>query len=88
MPKSSETATSILAILNNINDLIVESSDRQNAKEVMKALIVYAKNKNTPLPKDKIDNFYAVLLDAKPYTLTSLIKDIASDVITADRSRK
>lgn len=87
MPKSSETASSILAILNNINDLIVKSSDRQNAKEVMKALKIYGENKNFPLPQDKINNFYAVLLDAKPFTLTSIIKDIASDIIEADRKR-
>ena len=87
MSKLSEIATSILTLLNNVNDLIVESSDRQNAKEVMKAIVVYGKNKNFPLPQDKIANFYAVLLDAKPFTLTSIIKDIASDVVIIGNKR-
>jgi len=83
MSKPSEVAISILVLLNNINELIVESSDRQNAKEVMKALRTYGKNKNFPLPQDKMNNFDAVLLDAKPFTLTSIIKDIAADVVYA-----
>jgi len=81
MSKPSEIAISILAILNNINELIVQSSDRQNAKEVMEALRTYGKNKNFPLPQDKMNNFDAVLFDAKPFTLTSIIKDIAADVV-------
>jgi len=85
MPKLSDTARSILTILNNINDLIVQSSEREEARDVMRALRVYANNKNFPMPQDKIDNFYAVLIDAKPFTLTSIIKDIAEDVIIIDK---
>ena len=87
MPHISDTARQILTILNNINDLIVQSSDRENARDVMRALRVYAKNKNFPLPQDTIDNFYAVLIDAKPFTLTSIIKDIAEDVILIDKKK-
>jgi hypothetical protein len=86
MPKLSDTARSILTILNNINDLIVQSSEREEARDVMRALRVYAKNKNFPMPQDKIDNFYAVLLDAKPFTLTSIIKDIAEEVIVVNKN--
>ena len=88
MPKLSSTASAILTILNNINELIVLSSDRQKAKEVMHALTVYADNKRFSLPSDKIESFYAILIDSRPYTLTSLIKDIAEDIVTADTQRK
>jgi hypothetical protein len=87
MSKLSDTATSILTILNNINDLIVQSSKREEAQDVMRALRVYAKNMNFPMPQDKIENFYAVLIDSKPFTLTSIIKDIAEDVIMIDSAR-
>jgi len=84
MSKLSPTALSILTLLNNINELIVISSDRQNAKDVMRALRVYANKKRFPLPEEKVDNFLSVLIDSKPYTLTSIIKDIAGDVVYAD----
>ena len=88
MPEISQTATSILTILNNINELIVKASARKEASEVMRALRVYAKNKNFELPENKLQNFEAVLIDSKPITLTSLIQDIASDVIIIDRKKK
>jgi len=87
MPHLSDTARSILTMLNNVNELIVQSSDREGAQDVMRALRVYAKNKNFPMPQDKIDNFYAVLIDARPFTLTSIIKDIAEDVIVLDKKQ-
>jgi len=87
MPKLSSTAKSILTILNNINELIVQSSNREEAKDVMRALKVYAKNMNFPMPQDKIENFYAVLIDSKPFTLTSIIKDIAEDVLVFDKNQ-
>ena len=88
MPELSSTATSIITLLNNINDLIVQSSKREEARDVMKALRVYAKNMKFAVPENKIDNFLEVLLDSKPYTLTSIVKDIALDVVIADRKRK
>ena len=88
MPKLSDTAISLLTLLNNINELIVKSSDRKNAEEVMKALRVYAKGKGFELPEDMVNNWFAILLDAKPYTLTILIKDIADDVIKTDTKNK
>lgn len=88
MPKLSDTATSILTLLNNVNELIVKSSDRKNAEEVMKATRAYAKGKNFNLKDERIENWLAVLLDARPYTLTMLIKDIADDVIASDLKKK
>ena len=84
MPKLSQTAISILTLLNNINDLILQSQDRENARDVMRALNVYASSKDFPLPQDKVDNFYAVLIDSRIYTLSSLLKDMAMDVTIAD----
>ena len=88
MPEISSTASNILSILNNIDELIVKSSDRQSASEVMRALIVYADSKKFPVPRDKINNFHAILIDARPYTLTSLIKSIAEDVMRSDSKGK
>ena len=87
MPHLSQTATSILTLLNNINDLIVESNDRENARDVMRATTVYAANKNLPLPKEQVDDFYAVLIDSRPYTLSALIHDIATFIIVADQKK-
>jgi len=84
MLKLSDTANSLLALLNNINELIVKSSDRQSAEEVMRAFRVYADSKRFSVPQDKINNFFAVLIDARPYTLTTIIKGIADDVVSYD----
>ena len=88
MPNSklSETAISLLTLLNNIEELIVKSNKRQDAKDVMRAFRIYAKDHNFSLPDEKIDSFNSVLLDSRPYTLSSIIHDIASDVINFDRS--
>ena len=85
MANLSETAKSLLVLLNNANDLIIKASDRKNSDEVMKAIEIFAQNKNFPMPKEKLDNFHAILIDARPYTLTHLIKDIAEDIVVADR---
>lgn len=87
MPKLSQTATSILTLLNNVNDLIVQSQNREDARDVIHALNVYAENKNFTLPKDKIDSFLAVLIDSRPYTLSSLLQDIARDIVTTDSTK-
>ena len=88
MSSLSSTARFIITLLNNINDLIVQSSDRENAQDVMRAVRVYGKSNNFLLPQDKIDNFLAVLIDSKPFTLTSIIKDIAEDVVMIDKQKK
>jgi len=87
VPHISPTATSILTLLNNINDLIVESNDRENARDVMKATKIYAASKNFPLPEEKVEDFYAVLIDSRPFTLSALIHDIATDIIVADQKK-
>jgi len=88
MPKkeNSPTALKLLAILNNINELIVLSNDRQSARDVMKAFRVYASDKGFDISEDKIENFLAILIDSRPYTLSYLIQEIAKDVIAHDRN--
>lgn len=81
----SPTAVSILTLLNNINDLIVKSNNREGASDVMKALTIYAGNFKYPIPQDKIDNFHAVLLDSRPITLSYIVHDIASDIVSKDK---
>lgn len=83
--KISPTALSILTLLNNINDLIVKSNDREGASDVMKALTIYAGNFNYPVPDDKIKNFHAVLLDSRPITLSYIVHDIATEIVKKDK---
>jgi len=87
MPRLSPTAISIITLLNNIDELIVLSNNREGAKDTMRAMKVYADNKSFPLPEEKIFNFYAVLLDSRPYTLSSLLKDLAKEVVYIDLKR-
>ena len=84
MPQLSPTAISLITLLNNINELIVLSNNREGAKDTMRAMKVYAESKNFPLPEEKISNFYAVLLDSRPYTLSSLLKDLAKEIVFID----
>ena len=88
MPQLSPIATSILVLLNNISELIVQSNNRKQAQDVMRALKIYAKSKQFQMPEDKMDNFHSVLLDARSYTLSSIVKDIAMDVIEADKKNQ
>lgn len=91
MPKTPKTTKketrinpnvkSIIALLNNINDLIVVSNKRKEASDVMKALKIYANNVNYPIPEDKISNFHAVLLDSRPITLSYILREISMDVL-------
>lgn len=87
MPQLSPTAVSIITLLNNIDELIVLSNSRSKAKDTMRAMKVYAETKNFPLPEEKIANFYAVLLDSRPYTLSSLLRDMAQEVVRIDSKR-
>jgi len=87
MPRLSPTAISIITLLNNMDELIVLSNNREGAKDTMRAMKVYADNKAFPLPEEKILNFYAVLFDSRPYTLSSLLKDLAKEVVYIDSRR-
>ena len=87
MSQLSPTAISIITLLNNINELIVLSNNRVGAKDTMRAIKVYAENKNFPLPEEKIENFYAVLIDSRPYTLSSLLRDLAQEIVQIDSKR-
>lgn len=83
----SKVAKSLVVLLNNINELVVVSSNRTEAVDVMKALRVYAKEKGFDLPQDKIDNFMETILDSRPNTIQFLLQDIADDVIKMDGKR-
>jgi len=86
--KTSQTAISILTLLNNVDELIRVSQDRQNAKEVMRCLVVYADTNSFPIPKNKINNFHRVCLDSRAETLSALIHNIAKDVIHNDKIKE
>jgi hypothetical protein len=88
MPTPKEVSTSILTLLNNIEELIVVSNDRQSADQVMKVIKIYADNNGYKLPDGKIDGFRAILLDSKPNTLASVIQDIAMDILASERYRE
>jgi len=74
--------TSIITLLNNINDLIVISNKRKEASDVMRALTIYAHSIGYKIPDSKIENFHAILLDSRPVTLSYVIRNIASDILT------
>jgi hypothetical protein len=84
----SNTALSLLTLLNNINELISISFKKAEARDVMKALTIYAKQKNFKLPEDKISNFHFILLDSRPITISYLLRNIAADIVKEDMLKK
>lgn len=88
MSNPKEISSSILALLNNAEELIVVSNDRQAADQIMRVIQIYAKNNSYQIPEGKIEGFRAMLLDGRPYTLASAIQDIAMDIIKVERQRK
>jgi hypothetical protein len=80
----SPSVKSIVVLLNNISELIVQSNKRTEARDVMKAIVIYAGSKSIKLPEDKVSSFFGRLLDARPYTLSSLVMDIAKDLLVKD----
>jgi ABC-type uncharacterized transport system substrate-binding protein len=77
----SQTTRSVLTLINNAHDLIVYSNKRKEAKDVVRALKAFARDKNYSLPEQKIDNFLSVLLDSRPNTLSYLLTDIAKTIV-------
>ena len=84
---TSETAKFLITLLSNAEDLISLSNKRKDAQDVMKAFQIYAKGKAFPIPEDKVGNFSAILYDARPNTLSYLLRSIAGDVHNVDRKR-
>lgn len=82
--KLTATATTLLTLLNNAEELITQNNKRKESADVMRAIEIYAKGKNFPIPNDKFEGYYAVLLDARPNTLQKLIFNIANDVMNTD----
>jgi len=83
--ENSQTAISILTFLNNINELIVISNNRSLALEVMRSLVVYAKNHSFKLPTERITNFQRICLDSRANVLSSILSEIANEVVMADK---
>lgn len=71
----------LLTLLNNVNDLIVISNKRKEARDVILSFKTYAKNKGISVPDEKIDNLLSVLLDSRQNTLSYLITDIAKTIV-------
>lgn len=92
MPKSiSPIASSLITLLYNINDLVSISNKRQEARDVMKALCIYARNSKfilSEVTQNKIDRFNMILLDSRPITITYLVQDIAQDILKTENGRK
>lgn len=84
----SQTTKHVITLLHNIKELLVISNKRQEAKDVMHAIQIYASSKNLSVPTEKMELFKLRLLDARPFTLASLISDIGNDIITAERSKQ
>lgn len=83
----SSIATNIIVLLNNIKEICVKSQNRSMAKDAMKAVEIYAKENGFNLPTEKIQSFYDVLIDSRPSTLSSIIKDIASEIAMSARKK-
>lgn len=84
----SPIAASLITLLNNINELVTVSSKRQEARDVMQALRIYAKNSKFILAEatqEKIEHFNSVLLDSRPLTITYLLQDIAQDILKSEK---
>ncbi len=84
----STEAKTILAILNNCDELVSISNNRALAADQMKALAVYARNKKFAMPEGKMSNYLKIILDSRPITLKFILQSIAQDVVRTDKSKK
>tara|TARA_R110000824_G_scaffold12226_7_gene53579 strand:- start:12246 stop:12518 length:273 start_codon:yes stop_codon:yes gene_type:complete len=80
----SPIAKSLIAILNNVDELVTQTNDRTAAKDVMKAFKIYANSKNYPIPTEKVDDFMDVIFDSRSITITYLVRNIAEEIINSD----
>lgn len=76
---------SVIVLLNNIEELVSISNARKEALDAIRALKVYARNKNIVIPEDKIDQYISVIWDSRPNTLSLILKDITIDVINLNK---
>lgn len=84
----SQDVKSVVTLLNNIDDLIVVSNKRKEAKDVMDAVKIFSKSRHIQLPEEEIDDFYDLLYDSRPQTISGLLKNISHELIVADRKRQ
>lgn len=78
----------IVTLLNNMDDLIVISSKRAEAKDVMDAIKLFAKSRYVDLPEDKVEDFYDLLYDSRPSTLSGLLRSIAHELVEQERIKQ
>lgn len=84
----SSDIKSIITLLNNVDDLIVVSSKRAEAKDVMDAIKIFAKSRYIDLPEDQVEDFYDLLYDSRPITLSGLLRSIAHTLVEQDRIKR
>ena len=84
MNNISSSGKTILALLNNVGDLVAISNDRKSAEEVMKASVIYAKSQGISLPEDKINTFFARLYDARPQDIRTMSLDIGKAIMNKE----
>lgn len=86
MPRKelSQTAKSLITLLNNVNELVVDSSRRTAAKDVLKAMKIYAQNVRYSIPDELIDDLSDVMLDSRDITITYMIREIATKIAKDD----
>jgi len=87
--KFSQEAESILTFLNNIEELIVQSNNRKDAAKVLRSLQAFIKDNKYPLPEleSDIKNLLRVLIDSRPYTISSMLHDMGRDVIQLEHKQ-
>lgn len=85
----SATARELIALVENAATLATYHHKRDEAKDVLKAACIYAKERNFELPYSAIEDFMSVLYDARPESLQYLAYDIVSKILDIDyRKRK
>ena len=83
----SQDIKSIITLLNNIDELIVISNKRKESKDVMDAIKLFAASHHVNLPEE-IDDFYDLLYDSHPRTLSGMLKDISYKLIIEDKKKQ
>ena len=79
------SVSTIIVLLNNIEELVTQSNDRNAAIDAMKALKIYAKQQRVNVPEEKIDQYLSVVWDSRPITLAAIVKDIVNEVVKTNK---
>lgn len=84
----SEDVNLIVVLLNNVEELIVLSNDRKNARAVLEAIEIYSKGTNIQIPINKILDLKKMLIDSPPPKISNVIKNISKEIVTLNRPAK